>query len=145
MKKLLLIALLLTFATGIAVAQQNGGPGSQGGGQGNAQSGNSGNSGSSVDRLTERLGLNEEQAIAIASIFEDNQLLREQERALACELADEARTNTHAQILEVLTLEQRDLFEQQHQERQAMKEAFEEYRAERGFGGDRRGPRGCDQ
>ena len=145
MKKLLLIALLLTFATGIAVAQQNGGPGSQGGGQGNGQFGNSGNSGNPVDRLTERLGLTVEQAAAIAIIFEENQLLREQERALACEIDNEARANTHAKILGLLTDEQQILFAQQRQERQAMKEAFEEYRAERGFGGDSRGPRGCDQ
>jgi hypothetical protein len=146
MKKLLFTALLLTFATGIAVAQQNGGPGSQGGGgQGTPMNGQSGNSGNPVDRLTEKLGLSAEQAADIAIIFEENQRLREEERALACELADEVRTNTHLQILAVLTPAQQDLFELQRQERQAMKEAFEEYRAERGFGGDRRGSRGCNQ
>lgn len=145
MKKLLLTALLLTFATGTVVAQQQGGPGSQGGGKGkpgNTQSG--GSFGNPVERLTDLLGLDEGQITAIELIFEDGQLIREEERERARVVAEENRANTHAQILEVLTTDQQILFEEHRQQRETMKQAIEEFQAERGYGGGGRGARDCE-
>jgi len=144
MKKTLLIALILTLSAGMAIAQQKGGPGfSQGGagnpGQGSFQAGNRGNP---VDRLTERLGLDETQAAEIALIFEENQLLRDEERDRNRAISDEIRVNTHARIMEVLGPEQQALFEAQLRDRDQLRQALEEIRADRGFGG--RGPRDCD-
>ena len=136
MKKVLLIAFLLTFATGTAIAQQ-GGPGQKGGGNGNpgsAYSGNYGNPGNPVDRLVERLGLDEGQAAAIALIFEENQALREEERAQARAAAEENRAAVHAQIMEVLTPDQQALFEEQRQQRDALRQALEDLNAERRMG-----------
>ncbi len=136
MRKVLLIALLLTFAAGTAMAQQ-GGPGQKGGGNGNHgnfHSGNYGNPGNPVDRLTERLGLDEAQAAAIALIFEENQALREEERAQARAAAEENRAAVHAQIMEVLSPEQQALFEEQRQQREALRQALEDLNAERGMG-----------
>ena len=138
MKKLLLIALILTFATGSAIAQQQGGPGSQGGGQGQGNSGGyNGNFGNPVDRMTENLGLDEAQAAALALIFEENQLLREEQREQARLQAEEMRTTTHAAILELLTPEQAALFEAQAREREAFRQQLEDLRANGGFGGRR--------
>jgi Spy/CpxP family protein refolding chaperone len=139
MKKLLLVAFLLTFAAGTAIAQQ-GGPGSQGGGQGkpgNAQNG--GNSGSPVERLTELLRLNEDQVADIEYIFEGNQALREEERERTRAAAEKNRGDTHALILAELTPDQIAFFEEQRQQREALKQALEELRNERGFGGGGRG------
>jgi Spy/CpxP family protein refolding chaperone len=145
MKKLLLTALLLTFAVGTVVAQQQGGPGSQGGGKGKpAHSQNGGNFGSPVERLTDLLGLDEGQIATIELIFEDSQLLREEERERARAVGEENRAITHAQILDVLTTEQQVIFEEHQQEREAMKQAFEEMRAERGYGRGGRGARDCE-
>ncbi len=137
MKKLLLIAFLLTFAVGTAIAQQ-GGPGSQGGGKGqpgNAQNG--GNPGNPVERMTELLGLDEIQVAAIELIFEDAQLLREEERERARAAAYELLATVHALILEELTEDQIAIFEEHRQQREALKQALEELRNERGFGGGR--------
>jgi len=145
MKKLLLIAFLLTFAAGTAIAQQQGGPGSQGGGKGkpgNAQIG--GNYGNPVERLTELLGLDEAQVAAIELIFEDAQALREEEREIARAAAEENRANTHALILAKLTDEQKIIFEEHRQQREALKQALEELRNERGFGGGGRGTGDCN-
>ena len=145
MKKLLLIALILTFAAGTAIAQQQGGPGSQSGAKGNpgnAQTG--GYSGSPVERLTDLLGLDESQAAAIELIFEDSQFLREEERERARLISEENRANTHVQIMDVLTAEQQAIFEEHRQQRENMKQALEELRAERGFGGGGRGTRDCE-
>jgi hypothetical protein len=139
MKKLLLVAFLLTFAAGTAIAQQ-GGPGSQGGSQGqpgNAQNG--GNPGNPVERLTELLGLDEFQVAAIELIFEDNQALREEERAKARAAAEENRAITHGLILDELTDDQKALYVEHQQQREALKQALEELRNERGFGGGGRG------
>ena len=135
MKKILLIALLLTLATGNAIAQGQQGPGH--GPDGNGQPGNSlgGNPGNPVDRLTELLGLDEAQAIAIAAIFEENQLLREEEREKARLANCEIRLSTHEQILELLTPEQVALFEEHQQKRDELRQAFEEMRKEHGGGG----------
>jgi len=138
MKKLLLIAFLLTFAAGTAIAQQ-GGPGSQGGNgnSGNSQSG--GNSGSPVDRLAELLGLDADQIIDIEIIFENSQILREEERAKARAAAEENRAYMYTLIMEVLDEDQQALYEEHRQQREALKQAIEELRNERGFGGGGRG------
>ena len=103
MKKVLLITLLLTFTAGTAIAQQQGGPGSPPGGKGSHGNTHGGNQGNPVERLTERLGLDEAQAAAIALIFEDAQLLRDEERERNCAASDENRAITHAQIMDVLS------------------------------------------
>lgn len=134
MKKLLLIAVLLTFATGTAIAQQKGGPGSPSGGQGN--SGYLGNG--QVERLTEQLGLDEAQAAEIAIIFEEAQLLRDEERARMRAIAAENRANTHAMIIEVLTPEQQALFDELQQKREELRQALGDMGMSRrggGFGG----------
>ena len=134
MKKVLLIAFLLTLATGTAMAQ---GPGQNGGGNGNpgnSFNGQYGNPGNPVERLVDRLGLDENQAATIAMIFEENQALREQERAEARAAAKENRAAVHNQIMEVLTTEQQILFEGQRQEREALRQALEDLNAERGMG-----------
>ncbi len=144
MKKLLLIAFLLTFAVGTAIAQQ-GGPGSGGGGKGkpgNAQNG--GNAGNPVERLTELLGLDEAQIAAIGLIIEDNQALREEERESARLAAEKNRADTHALILAELTDDQVAIFEEHRQQREALKQALDELRDERGFGGGGRGRGGCN-
>lgn len=135
MKKTLLIALVLLLTSGMAIAQQNGGPEGSQGGKGNMADNHRGNPGNPVDRLTERLGLDEAQAAEIAFIFEENQLLREEERERCRAMSEELRESTHAQVLEVLTPEQQALFEAQLQQRQQMRQAIEEARADRGFGG----------
>ena len=137
MKKTLLIALVLLLTSGMAIAQQNGGPDGSQGGKGNMANSHRGNPGSPVDRMTARLGLDETQAAEIALIFEENQLLREEERE-NCQATSEAlRENTHEQIMELLSDEQRTLFVAQLQEREQMRQAMEDVRADRGFGGGR--------
>ena len=136
MKKTLLIALVLTLTSGMAIAQQNGGPEGFQVGKGNMAN-NRGNRGNPVDRMTEHLGLDEAQAAEIALIFEETQALREEERKNCQAISEEIRANTHLQILEVLTPEQQALFEAQRQQREQMKQAMEEARADRGFGGGR--------
>jgi Spy/CpxP family protein refolding chaperone len=150
MKKVLLIAFLLAFTAGMASAQQQGGPGTPPGGpgaggqggQGNHGNFHGGNHGNPVERLTERLGLDEAQAAAIALIFEDTQQLRDEERERTCAAAEEIRANTHAQIMEVLTLEQQALFEEQQQKRLELMQALQDAGAEHGFGGGHN-MRGC--
>ena len=77
------------------------------------------------------------QAAEIALIFDETQHLREEERERSRAVADEIRATTHAQVLEVLDPDQQALFEEQRQEREQMRQAIEEFRAERGFGGGR--------
>ena len=145
MKKTLLIALVLILTSGMAIAQQNGGGEGFQGGKGNMSNdrGNRGNRGNPVDRMTENLGLDETQAAEIALIFEETELLREEEREKCRATSEELRENTHLQILEVLTPDQQALFEEQLQQREQMRQAMEEARADRGFGGGRRNG-GCD-
>lgn len=137
MKKTLLTALVLLLTSGMAIAQQNGGSEGFQGGKGNMENNRRGSLGHPVDRLTERLGLDEAQAAEIALIFEETQLLREEERERCRAMSEELRENTHAQVLEVLTPEQQALFEEQLQQREQMRQAIEEARADRGFGGGR--------
>jgi len=146
MKKTLLIALLLTLASGMALAQQQGGPGSSHGGRGNPANFNAGfgaHPGNPVERMTENLGLDEAQAAEIALIFEEAQLLRDEEREKIRLIADENRAYTHARIMAMLTPEQQLLFAEQLQKREEMRQAFDEMRAERGFGGGARGMGDC--
>ena len=133
MKKLILIALLLTFTSGMAIAQQQGGPGMHGG-PGNSDAGFPVNP---AERLTENLGLDEAQAAEIAGIFEEARLLHDEERQRARQADDEIRASVHAQILAVLTPEQQALFEEQIQERDQLRQKFEDMRAEHSFGGGR--------
>ena len=137
MKKALLIALVLTLSAGLAVAQQHGGPGSNQGGKGQAGNSQARERSHPVDRLTENLGLDEAQAAEITLIFEEAQLVRAEEREKSCVIMEENRANTHAQILEVLTPEQAALFQEQHQKREDLRQALEDVRADRGFGGGR--------
>ena len=148
MKKILLIALTLSLASGMAIAQQKGGFGqSQGakGNPGNSQVGNpdnfrAGNRGNPVDRMTEQLGLDEAQAESIAVIFEDMALLRDEERQRMHAVAAEIRESTHLQILDVLTPEQQVLFGEQQQRREELRQALEDMNQSRrggGFGGSR--------
>lgn len=142
MKKTLLIALLLSLCTGMAVAQQQGGPGSAPGMQGKPGHFHAGNPVNPVERLTENLGLDEAQAAEVAAIFEEAQLLRDEERERGCQVSDEIRAHVHAQIQLLLTPEQQALFEAQLQKRQQLRQALEEMRAEHGFG-DGRGTGDC--
>lgn len=138
MKKTLLIALILTFSTGMAVAQQNGNANDNAGFNSlNASTGNPGYAYalSRAERLTERLGLSEEQAAELALIFEEAQMLRDEEQVRARLVADEIRATMHERIQLMLSPEQQALFEEQLQEREQLRQTLEELRAERGFGG----------
>jgi Spy/CpxP family protein refolding chaperone len=137
MKKTLLIALLLTLSAGTALAQQKGGPGSPGGFSGNPGNFHAGAPVNPAERLTERLGLDEAQAAEVANIFEEARMLRDEERERSRLVADEIRANVHAQLQLVLTPEQQAQFEEQLQQREQMRQALEDLRAERGFGGGR--------
>jgi Spy/CpxP family protein refolding chaperone len=134
MKKTLLIALILMLSAGMAIAQQQGGPGGGKGNRGDSQAGNRGNP---VEHLTENLGLDEAQAAEIALIFEETQLLREDERERCRAVSEEIRVTTHARVMEQLTPDQQALFEEQLQQREQLRQAVEEVRADRGFGGGR--------
>ena len=143
MKKALLIAIILTLTAGLAIAQ-----GPQGSGQGHSGHYKSfaGNRGNPVDRLTEQLGLTEEQVIAISAIFEESQALRDEERERSRQVACENRANTHALVVAELTPEQALLFEEQRARRQEIRQAMEEIRQAsggNGFGGVR-GMVDCD-
>ena len=105
--------------------------------------GNRGNRGNPVDRMTENLGLDETQAAEIALIFEETELLREEEREKCRATSVELRENTHLQILEVLNPDQKALFEEQLLQREQMRQAIREARADRDFGG-RRGNGDCN-
>lgn len=143
MKKTLLIALLLMLSTGMAVAQQKGGPGSAPGFSGNPGNFYAGNPGNPAEQLTERLGLDEAQAAEVANIFEEARMLRDEERAQARLVADEIRANIHAQIQLVLTPEQQALFDEQLLQREQLRQQLDDMRAERGFGGGGRGTGDC--
>lgn len=138
MKKILLIALLLTVATGTAIAQgQPGGQGSGGNGTpANTAGGNFGNPGNPVDRLTEQLGLDGFQVAAITAIFDESQLQRDIERETARAVACENRALTHELILAELTADQVILYEGLQQQREELRQAMEEIRQAHGGGGN---------
>jgi hypothetical protein len=132
MKKIVLIAMLFALATGSAFAQGNGnGSGGGQGGPGTGQGQGAGNPGNPVDRLTELLGLDEVQAAAIAVIFEEAQLLRQEERERARAVAAEHRAYMQSAILAELTPEQIAIYEAHQAERAAFRQAFDEMMAER--------------
>lgn len=137
MKKLVLIALLLSMATGTAMAQGMGGNGNgngAGGGKGNpAMTG--GGAGDPAARLTEVLGLDEAQAAAVAAIFEDAQLLREEEQERARLFAEEVRAGIHEDIIALLTPEQLALYEEHQAKRAEFRAMLDEMRQARGGNG----------
>lgn len=140
MKKLLLIAFLLTFAVGTAIAQQGGnggGNGAGGGGKGKPNHGQQGGGsyGDPIDRMTELLGLDEGQVAALELIFEDSQAVREEARENMREAADLHRTEVQTQILGVLTEDQAALWEEHRQQREALRQALDELGYGRGNGG----------
>jgi Spy/CpxP family protein refolding chaperone len=135
MKKVLLIAVLLSLSAGMAVAQQQGGPASPHGMQGNPGHFYAGSPVNPAERLIENLGLDEAQAAEVTAIFEEAQLLRDEERERARLVSDEIRANVHAQIQLILTPEQLALFEEQLQKRDQLRQALDDMRAEHGFGG----------
>ena len=141
MKKTLLIALVLLLTSGMAIAQQNGGQGPGQGGPGSAQDGTdipgnfqSRNSLSKVERLTERLGLDEAQAAEIALILEDAALVRNEERERLRAIAMENREAIHAQIMAVLSPDQQALMEEQIRQRDQLRQTLEDMGMDRGFG-----------
>ena len=127
MKKIVLIAMVFALATGSAFAQGAGN--GNGGGQGGP--GMSQGAGDPVARLTELLGLDGAQAAAIAAIFEEAQLLREEERARAYAVAEEHREYMQSAILAELTDDQIAIYEAHLAERAAFRQAFDEMMAER--------------
>jgi len=143
MKKTLLIALALLLTSGMAIAQQNGGQGLGQGGKDNPGNQQSRNSISHVERLTERLGLDEVQAAEIAAILEDAALVRNEERESARAVAMENREITHAQIMAILSPEQQVLLEELRQEREQLRQALKDMDADRGYGRGR-GTGDCD-
>jgi Spy/CpxP family protein refolding chaperone len=137
MKKTLLIALLLSLSAGMAVAQQQGGPGSAPGMQSKGGHFYAGSPVNPAERLTENLGLDEAQAAEVAAIFEEAQLLRDEAHERARQVSDEIRANVHAQIQLLLTPQQQALFEAQLQRHEQLRQALEDMHAEHGFGGGR--------
>ncbi len=138
MKKVLLIAFLLTLATGMAIAQ-NQGQGGNGGGNGNpavtGNPGGQGGPGNPVDRLTEVLGLDEIQADELAAIFEEAQSLRDQEQERARQFACDVQASIHEQILLLLTPEQLALYEEHQAKRAEFRQMLDEMRQARGGAG----------
>jgi hypothetical protein len=128
--------MVFALATGSVFAQGfgNGNGGAQGGGQGIGQG--AGNPGNPVDRLTELLGLDETQVADLTAIFDEAQLLREQERERARTIAEEHQAYMQSAILAVLYPEQVAIYEAHQAERAAFRQAFNEMMAERrGRGG----------
>ena len=134
MKKTLLIALVLLLTSGMAIAQQNGGQGQGQGGLDNPGNFQNRDTVTKVERLTERLGLDEVQAAEIAAILEDAALVRNEERESSRAAAMENREITHAQIMAILGPEQQALFDEQIQQREQLRQTLEDMGAERGFG-----------
>jgi Spy/CpxP family protein refolding chaperone len=134
MKKTLLFALLLAFATGTAFAQNQNGPGQSGGKNGpGAGAGND----TRIERMTEQLGLDEVQVTQITAIIEASDALRAEEREAFRQIMSEIRDNTKAEILLVLTPEQLILHEELQQKREEFRRALEDVRAYGGFGASR--------
>ena len=134
MKKTLLIALLLAFATGTAFAQNQNGPGQSGGKNGpGAGTGND----TRIERMTEQLGLDELQVTQITAIIEASDALRAEEQEAFRQIMGEIRDNTKAEILLVLTPEQLILHEELQQKREEFRRALEDVRAYGGFGAGR--------
>ena len=134
MKNTLLTALVLLLTSGMAMAQQNGGQGQGQSGPDNPANFQSRNSVSHVERLTERLGLDEVQAAEIAAILEEAELVRNEERERSRAIAMENREVTHAQIMAILSPEQQALMEEQIQQREQLRQALKDMDTDRGYG-----------
>lgn len=149
MKKTILIALLLAFAAGPVIAQDNGGYG-QGAGP-NVGNGGNGNNGEyagdnrRVERMTEQLGLDEAQQAQITAIFETSQALRAEEQERYREVNRVIRDNANAEILLVLTPEQAAMHAEMQQKRAEFRRALEDARGEGGFGRGGRDGRGTGE
>ena len=137
MKKTLLIACLIAFSAGSAMAQQQGGPGPGPGFEGAPGHFHAGGPANPAQRLTEHLGLDANQAAEGAGIFDEAQQLRDEERARAHQAAEEIRANIHERIRLVLTPEQLVQYEEQLEAREQLRQHLEDMRAEHGFGGGR--------
>jgi Spy/CpxP family protein refolding chaperone len=134
MKKTLLIALLLAFATGTVFAQNQNGPGQPGGKNG---PGAGAGPDTRIERMTEQLGLDEAQVTQITAILEASEALRAEEQETFRQVMGEIRDNTKAEILLVLTPEQIALHEELQQKREEFRRAFEDFQASRGYGAGR--------
>ncbi len=147
MKKALLIALLLAFAAGTAIAQNNNGFGQGAGGNGGnvGNGGNGGNAGGNgrVERMTEQLGLDEGQAAQIMAIVEASQSLHDEEQERFRQMSREFRDNANAEILLLLTPEQAAMHEELQQQRAEFRRALEDACGEGGYGRGGRGTRDC--
>ena len=132
MKNLLLIALVLTLATGTAIARQKGDF------KGPPRGGNN-----PIERLTDQLGLDADQVIAITAIVEESRALGDQEREATKAVLCDLRADTHTQIIAELTPEQQALFDELQQKRADARKAFKETHPEHEFGG-RHGKLDCD-
>ena len=124
MKNLLLIALVLTLATGTAIARQKGDF------KGPPRSGNN-----PIERLTDQLDLDADQVAAITAIFEASRALGDQEREATHAVLCDIRADTHTQIIVELTPEQQALFEEMQQKREDARKAFLETHPEHDHGG----------
>jgi Spy/CpxP family protein refolding chaperone len=144
MKKTLLIALLLAFAAGTAIAQNNNGFGQGDGGNGrNAGNGEYAGGNQRVERMTEQLGLDETQQAQVTAIFETSQALHAEEQERCGQMNREIRDNANAEILLLLTPEQAAMHEELQQQRTEFRRALEDARGEGGYGRGGRGTRDC--
>jgi len=132
MKKVLLFALVLSLAMGTAIARQKGGPDKP------PRGGND-----PIERLTEQLGLNLAQVVKITAIFEDTQILRDEEKEAFQTILCEIRADSHMEILAVLTTDQQVLFDELQQKREETRKAFADSHPEHQFGG-RHGMLDCE-
>jgi Spy/CpxP family protein refolding chaperone len=135
MKKALLISLLLAFAAGTAIAQNNNGFGQ--GDRGNGRNGSNGEyagGNQRVERMTEQLGLDEAQQAQITAIFENSQALHAEEQERFRQMSEEFRDNANAEILLLLTPEQAAMHTELQQQRAEFRRALEDARGEGGYG-----------
>ena len=144
MKKSLLIALLLVFASGTAIAQNNNvfGQGNDGNGR-NGGNGEYAGGNQHVERMTEQLGLDETQQAQITAIFEISQALHAEEQERFRQMSREIRDNANAEIVLLLTPEQAAMHEELQQKRAEFKRALEDARGEGGYGRGGHGTRDC--
>lgn len=132
MKKLLLIALVLSLGMGTAIARHKGGPDRppKGGSE-------------PVERLTEQLGLDADQVVEITAIFENTKAMRDEEQEVFKAALCLLRTESHTQILAVLTPDQQALFDEIQLKREETRDAYMATHPEHKAGG-RHGKMDCD-
>ena len=136
MKKALLIALLLAFVAGTAIAQNNHGFRKGPGGNGDNHR---------VERMTEKLGLDEAQQAQITAIFETSQTLHAAEQENFREKSREIRDSANTEIQAVLTAEQAAVHAALQQQRADFRHAHEDTSGEGGRGRGGRGGRGTGE